>query len=206
MRLFTRSFGLLWVALLFGPSLRVGHRWTTAKCSGCNGSKRSLNGEIPTSRSNSSASAGASEYVEKLTVLWASGEFPDVFYGTRDKRVYVLNGWTKDLTPYFERDKAELDLGDLFPGSVEVWNFDGKQYALPISISGQSMYYNIPKLQEAGLAPPPSTGIAKIGRGPRCASTPKNSPGAGRTAPSVSGASMPPLPFGITRGPSAVTG
>jgi len=97
----------------------------------------------------------APEYVEKLTILWASGQFPDVFYGTRDKRVYVLNGWTKDLTAYFERDKAELDLSDFFPGSVQVWNFDGKQYALPISISGQSMYYNAPKLQEAGLAPPP---------------------------------------------------
>lgn len=97
----------------------------------------------------------APEYVEKLTVLWASGEFPDVFYGTRDKRVYVLNGWTKDLTPYLQRDMDQLDLGDFFPGSVEVWHFDGKQYALPISISGQSMYYNVPKLEEAGLAAPP---------------------------------------------------
>ena len=87
--------------------------------------------------------------------MWASGEFPDVFYGTRDKRVYILNGWTKDLTPYFERDRAEPISAISFPGSVDVWNFDGKQYALPISISGQSMYYNVPKLQAAGLATPP---------------------------------------------------
>ena len=142
-------------AALAEVTIKVGHRLDDGEVLWMNWLKEEFERRHPEVTVELIGVGWAPEYVEKLTILWASGEFPDVFYGTRDKRVYVLNGWTKDLTPYFERDKAELNLDDFFPGTVEVWNFNGKQYALPISISGQSMYYNVPKLEEAGLSKPP---------------------------------------------------
>src|SRR5690606_6800741 len=140
MRFFRIGVALLCTALLLGSAIGlasaqttivVGHRLDDGEVQWMQWLKEEFERRNPDVEVELIGIGWAPEYVEKLTVLWASGTFPDVFYGTRDKRVYVLNGWTKDLTPYFERDKADLDLSDFFPGSVDVWNFDGKQYALP---------------------------------------------------------------------------
>ncbi len=95
--------------------------------------------------------------VEVLATWWVGGVFPDVFFGTGgDVQNYILKGWTADLSGLIERDSRELDIRDFFPGSIDVWKFDGKTHGLPIGISGQTILYNRNLLAEAGLPEPPN--------------------------------------------------
>ncbi|HHT25711.1 MAG TPA: extracellular solute-binding protein [Firmicutes bacterium] len=99
---------------------------------------------------------GGAWYIEKLTVLRASGMSPDVYYGASDKMGFVLQGWTLDLTPFVTRDAAELRIDTFFPG---VWNsfaLNGRVYGVPLAVTPQFMFYNKGMLANHGLAPLPT--------------------------------------------------
>lgn len=82
--------------------------------------------------------------------------FPDVFFGTGgDVQKYIYYGWTADLTDFIARDAAEMEIDDFFPGTIDVWEVDGKIYAMPIGVSGQTILYNKDILAQVGLVDPP---------------------------------------------------
>src|SRR5690606_2678741 len=59
---------------------------------------------------------GGPGYAERLAVLFASGNPPDVFYGSTDKAGFILNGWARDITELIERDRDAINLDEFFPG------------------------------------------------------------------------------------------
>jgi multiple sugar transport system substrate-binding protein len=103
-----------------------------------------------------SGTGGGNDYVEKLTVLRASGLIPDLFQSSADKLGYMMRRWTLDLTPYFERDKAYLQVNDFLPGTLEAFKRGGRLYGLPTAVCGQSIFYNVDMFNAAGLALPPA--------------------------------------------------
>ena len=47
-----------------------------------------------------------------------AGTPPDVFLGLADKLGFIVKGFALDITPYVERDRAELQINTFLPG---VW-------------------------------------------------------------------------------------
>lgn len=94
---------------------------------------------------------GGAWYLEKLSVLRASGIAPDIFYGASDKMGFVLKGWTLDLTPYVERDKPTLDITTFFPGVWESFKLNEKLYGIPLAVTPQFLFYNKDMFARNGL-------------------------------------------------------
>lgn len=105
----------------------------------------------------SSGTGGGPDYAEKLTVLRASGNAPDVFYGCADKLGYVLKEWTLDLTPYINRDKAAVSSNTFFPGVFDTFTRDGKTYGIPLTVTPQIVFYNRDLFEKEGLQPLPAS-------------------------------------------------
>lgn len=98
---------------------------------------------------------GGSGYAERLAVLFASGNPPDVFYGSTDKAGFILNGWARDITDLIERDRQAMNLDEFFPGIFEAATRKGRIYGVPAIAMAQAIFYNPQLFAEAGLAPPP---------------------------------------------------
>ncbi|HET7560559.1 MAG TPA: extracellular solute-binding protein [Limnochordia bacterium] len=99
-----------------------------------------------------SGTGGGSDYVEHLTALRASGESPDVFYGSTDKLGFIINGWALDLSALINRDRSELALDQFFNGSWEPLTKGGKVYGVPLTLTPQLLYYNKDMFRASGLA------------------------------------------------------
>lgn len=97
---------------------------------------------------------GGAGYAERLAVLWASGNPPDVFYGSTDKAGYILNQWAMDITDFLQRDQAEMEIHDFFPGVFDASTRDGRHFGVPAIAMGHAIFYNKELLAQAGLAPP----------------------------------------------------
>jgi len=98
-----------------------------------------------------SGTGGGPEYAEKLAVLRASGTAPDIFFGSTDKLGYILKGWALDLTPFIERDRAELQMESFFPGVWDSFTREGRIYGVPLTVTPQLLFYNKDMFQSAGL-------------------------------------------------------
>ena len=98
---------------------------------------------------------GGPGYAERLAVLFASGNPPDVFYGSTDKAGFILNGWARDITDLLERDRVAMNLDEFFPGIFASVTRSGRIYGVPSIAMGQAIFYNTQLIAEAGLAPPP---------------------------------------------------
>jgi len=99
---------------------------------------------------------GGINYAEILTVMWASGNPPDIIYGSVDRVGFINNGWIRDIADLYERDREEIDAADFVPGGLEEYNWKGRLYGIPITVLGQAIFYNKQLFDEAGLLPPPS--------------------------------------------------
>ncbi|HEX6972446.1 MAG TPA: sugar ABC transporter substrate-binding protein [Limnochordia bacterium] len=99
-----------------------------------------------------SGTGGGPDYAEKLAVLRAAGNAPDVFFGSTDKLGYILRGWTLDLTPYVNRDRAELAIDTFFPGVWETFVHEGRTYGIPLGVTPQLVFYNKDLFARDGLA------------------------------------------------------
>lgn len=99
---------------------------------------------------------GGPGYAERLAVLFASGNPPDVFYGSTDKAGFVLNGWARDITDLIERDRAAMNLDEFFPGVFDSVTRRGRIFGVPTIAMGHAIFYNKQLLSEAGLALPPT--------------------------------------------------
>lgn len=74
------------------------------------------------------------EYSDGLVVENIAGVGPDIIniHGTQTPPAYwIQQGLLLDLTPYFERDKAELMVEDFIPQSLELTSLNGFRYAMP---------------------------------------------------------------------------
>jgi ABC-type glycerol-3-phosphate transport system substrate-binding protein len=99
-----------------------------------------------------------SDYEEKLTTDFASGDTPNAFlqYGGSRAREYVEAGYVLDLTPYFEQYPDWYDGVQEF--AWETTQFDGVEgtYGIPWSSYQLCLYYNKDLLEEAGVEVPES--------------------------------------------------
>ena len=98
---------------------------------------------------------GGPGYAERLAVLFASGNPPDVFYGSTDKAGFVLNGWAREITDLIERDRVDMEIDEFFPGVFDSVTRQGRIYGVPSIAMGHALFYNKQLIAEAGLAYPP---------------------------------------------------
>ena len=94
-----------------------------------------------------------SDYEEKLTTDFASGNVPNAFlqYGGSRTREYVDAGYILDLTPYFEQYPEWKEGVQDF--AWETTQFDGIEgtYGIPWSAYQLCLYYNKDYLKECGV-------------------------------------------------------
>lgn len=99
-----------------------------------------------------------SDYEEKLTTDFASGDAPNAFlqYGGSRAKEYVDAGFLLDLTPYFEQYPDWYDGVQEF--AWETTQFDGHEgtYGIPWSSYQLCLYYNIDYLADNGIEVPQS--------------------------------------------------
>lgn len=98
---------------------------------------------------------GGAPYAERLAVLWAGGNAPDVFYGAADKAGFILNGWTLDISRFLQRDAAEMRSKDFFAGVFDASTRSGRNMGVPAMAMPTSIFYNRTLFAKAGLANPP---------------------------------------------------
>jgi WD40 repeat protein len=89
------------------------------------------------------------------------GEPPDIAAAVGTFTFYELIGSTgenvwADLTPYIERDKAELGLDDYEPRLLKIYQLAGKQLGLPYHIFPSFLYINKELFEAAGVELPPT--------------------------------------------------
>ncbi|MFQ6098539.1 MAG: ABC transporter substrate-binding protein [Armatimonadota bacterium] len=97
----------------------------------------------------------AQGYLEKLKVLIANGEAPDVFvFDDEPFLALQQRGAFLDLTPYIEED--DFDLDRFWKTNVELCTVDGRVYGLPMDGGAEVLYYNKDLFDAAGLDYPSS--------------------------------------------------
>ncbi|MEM3515776.1 MAG: ABC transporter substrate-binding protein [Saccharolobus sp.] len=89
-------------------------------------------------------------YLDKLQTMLAGGDAPDIIYiGNGDYRWFVDAGQFMPLDTFIRRDK--LNLSDIFPMALKIWNYKGKQYGFPADFPNQELFYNVTMFKNAGL-------------------------------------------------------
>lgn len=96
-------------------------------------------------------------YAEISTALIAanvaSADVPAcVWTDTQHLAAFAQNGVIEDLTPYAEYYKT--DLADYVPSFINACTFDGKQYAFPVGLASDVIFYNKDLLKELNLTFP----------------------------------------------------
>ncbi len=95
------------------------------------------------------------DYMTKLQTMLAGGDYPDVIYlGNGDAPSFVTRGQLLSLDSYIQRDS--LDLSDVFPANLALYNVDGVQYGFPADAPSQQIFYNLTRFKDAGVEPPSS--------------------------------------------------
>ncbi|HEX6972347.1 MAG TPA: extracellular solute-binding protein, partial [Limnochordia bacterium] len=104
------------------------------------------------------------EYVDKLTVEIAAGAGPDLLtlmgWETADMnfRSWLRDGFLLDLTPYWRRDRAELQADEWFPFIIPMASYQGRLAGLPYGWSVfNAVTYNADLFDQAGVAYPDDT-------------------------------------------------
>ena len=94
--------------------------------------------------------------VQKIKVGIASGEGPDIADDYSDAvAAYAANGVAEPLDGYISQSRFPLT--DFIPSALETCKYQGKLYALPISLNMFMLFYNKDLLAAAGFKNPPRT-------------------------------------------------
>lgn len=98
------------------------------------------------------------EMRQKLITMAAGGTPPDVVSVPSDVASdYVSRGLLLPLNSYIEQDKeAQAVIRDIYPARLLNFRFKGTQYAMPIDIGPNGVYYNKDLFDKAGLEYPKS--------------------------------------------------
>ena len=93
------------------------------------------------------------EYFQKVQVIAASGDYPDVIYGHYSWFPAALEKhFLKEMDPYLQN--AGISKSDYFPTAIRQFSANGKLYALPRETSVIALYYNADLFKQAGLKTP----------------------------------------------------
>jgi len=97
--------------------------------------------------------AGDEPYKDKIRVLMASGEIPDIYFS-----------WSGEFGYKFARGGQALDITDAFynsdwpntliPAAVEPFKYKGRLYGIPIRLDAKFMLYNKAIFAQYNLTPP----------------------------------------------------
>ena len=93
------------------------------------------------------------EYFQKVLVIAASGDYPDIIYGHYSWFPVALEKkFLTELDPFIA--KAGISKSTFFPTAVEQFSANGKLYAVPRETSAIALYYNEDLFKQAGLKSP----------------------------------------------------
>jgi len=99
-----------------------------------------------------------SDYYDKLAILAATGEFPDVTEVIPAQSIpYLEQGLWLELTQVIEAD-PDFDLDRFIPTTLELFRWHGGLYGLPASAFTLITSYNADHFQAAGVVLPADTG------------------------------------------------
>lgn len=97
---------------------------------------------------------GWDDYWTALEGAATGGALPDTFWmHSNNIYYYGSNDQLLDLTPYIEASE-DIDLSNYPKGLNEIYNIDGKQYAIPKDYDTIALWYNKTLFDEAGLSYP----------------------------------------------------
>ncbi|BFL48517.1 ABC transporter substrate-binding protein [Lactonifactor longoviformis] len=100
---------------------------------------------------------GWDDYWTGLEAAATGGSLPDTFWmHSNNIYYYGSNDQLLDLTNYIEKSD-QVDLANYPEGLGEIYNIDGKQYAIPKDYDTIALWYNKTLFDEAGLAYPDDT-------------------------------------------------
>jgi len=94
------------------------------------------------------------DYHEKLTVMFAGGSPPDVFWINEPFVRFHKAGWLMDLTSFIESD-PDVSLDNYFELATRFYVVDGRTWALPKDLNCDVIYYNRSMFAESGLVASP---------------------------------------------------
>ncbi|MBN8632372.1 MAG: extracellular solute-binding protein [Rhodobacterales bacterium] len=92
-------------------------------------------------------------YKDKIRVLMASDQVPDIYFSWSGEfgRKFAREGRTLDLT---EALKGPEWQGRFAAASLEPFQFEGKQFGIPVNVDSKYMIYNKAVFEKHGLAVP----------------------------------------------------
>lgn len=100
---------------------------------------------------------GWSNYWTMLDAAATGGSLPDVFWmHSNEIYKYASNGMLYDLTKLISSSKS-VSMKDFPKGLVDIYNFKGKQYAVPKDYDTIGLWYNKTMFDKAGLKYPDET-------------------------------------------------
>ena len=95
------------------------------------------------------------EYFQKVQVIAASGDYPDIIYGHYSFfPAAVEKGFFMNLDPFLQ--KAGMSKAGFFPTAIEQFTHKGNLYAMPRETSAIALYFNKDILKKAGATDPNS--------------------------------------------------
>ncbi len=103
-------------------------------------------------------SSGEKDMIAKLITTVASGTPPDLA-ASNDKmftEIAMANAYA-DITPYLNRDRAQVDVNDYYPVYLAATKLRGKQYGLPDYAGTGVFYYNKLLFERVGVPLPDNT-------------------------------------------------
>jgi multiple sugar transport system substrate-binding protein len=103
----------------------------------------------------------ADQYLTKLANSARAGSVPDlVSFDIVNTPLLATQGLLADVS---SRVKTLSDKGDLAPAGVQIGTLNGKNYGLPVALTGSQMFWNKDLFTKAGLDPDkPPTSLAEV--------------------------------------------
>lgn len=100
---------------------------------------------------------GWADYWTALEAAATGGSLPDTFWmHSNNIYYYASNNQLLDLTSYIENSDS-IDLANYPEGLNQIYNLDGKQYAIPKDYDTIGLWYNKTMFDEAGVPYPDDT-------------------------------------------------
>lgn len=91
------------------------------------------------------------EASDTLATRIAAGDAPDIIGPVGIRGLQSFGDQLLDLEPYI----ADVDLSEIDPALIDVYNINGKQIGIPMAVYPSFFYYNKSLFAEAGLPEPP---------------------------------------------------
>ncbi|HYO33732.1 MAG TPA: extracellular solute-binding protein [Nocardioidaceae bacterium] len=100
---------------------------------------------------------GDQPYKDKIRVLATANDLPDIYFSWAGDfaNKFIRAGLAADLTSVLGPD---TELGkQLAPAATKAFEYEGKNYGLPINLDGKYLAYSGAAFEKAGISQPPAT-------------------------------------------------